>query len=65
MRDVPKVLLGALGGAAFALLLVGGFSGGRMGGGFFGVRLGLLIWVLLVALLFGIIVWIFNTAQRR
>jgi outer membrane lipoprotein SlyB len=73
ISDVLKVLLGALGGAALALLLVGGFAGGRMGGGmgrmmvggFFGVRLGLLFWVLLVALLVGIIVWIFNTAQRR
>jgi flagellar biosynthesis protein FliQ len=36
-----------------------------MGGGFFGVWLGLLFWVLLVALLVGIIVWIFNAAQRR
>jgi hypothetical protein len=73
MSDVLKVLLGTLGGAALTLLLVGGFSGGRMGGGmgrmmgggFFGMRLGLHFWVLLVALLVGIIGWIFNTAQRR
>ena len=33
MSDGLKILLGALGGAIFALLLVGGFSGSGMGNG--------------------------------
>jgi hypothetical protein len=73
--DVLKVLLGALGGAALALLLVGAFPGesmmgvmGRMmGSGLFWVLFALLFWVLLVASLAGIriIVWVFDAAQRR
>ena len=70
MSDGLKILLGALGGAIVALLLAGGFSGsgmgyGMMGGGLFGMLLAGLFWLLLLALLVAVVVWIFNQAQRR
>ena len=49
--DVLKVLLGALGGAVLALLLVGGFPGGDMTGGMGEMMGSGLFWVLF-ALLF-------------
>ena len=77
MSDGLKVLLGVLGGAALALLLVSGLSGsgigygmmggmGRMmGGGLLGALFSLLIWVLLAALVSALVVWIIGQAQRR
>jgi hypothetical protein len=87
MSDGLKILLGALGGAILALLLVGGFSGSgtgygmmggmgqmmggsmmggsMMGGGLFGMLFAGLFWLLLLALLVAVVVWIFNQLQRR
>jgi hypothetical protein len=74
MRDGVKILLGALGGAIVALLLLDSYSGGMMGqmmsgsmmgGGAFGMLFALLFWVLIVALIVALAVWIFNQAQRR
>jgi uncharacterized membrane protein len=62
-----KILLGALGGAVFALLLLRCLSGigmgyGMMGGGLFGVLSVVLLWVLVVV---GLVVWIVARVQRR
>jgi uncharacterized membrane protein len=62
-----KILLGALGGAVFALLLLRCLSGigmryGMMGGGLFGVLSVELLWVLVVV---GLVVWIVARVQRR
>lgn len=62
MSDGWKVLLGALGGAIVALLLVSALGrGGMMGGGHFA----LLFWVLVIALVVALVVWILGQAQRR
>ena len=67
MSEWLKILLGALGGAVFALLLLRGLSGigmgyGMMGGGLFGVLSVVLLWVLVVV---GLVVWIVARVQRR
>lgn len=76
MSDPIKILLGALGGAILALLLVGVFSGdgmsgmgqmmggAMMGGGMFGMLFMLLFWVLVIALLVALIVFIVRQSRR-
>jgi uncharacterized membrane protein len=72
MNDSLKVFLGALGGAVLALLLAAVFRGGgmvstgsMMGGGIFGALFMLLFWVLGIALLVALIVWIVGPSRRR
>jgi hypothetical protein len=78
MSDGLKILLGALGGAIFILLLIsvlggggmmGGMgsmmSGGMMGGSLFGILFALLFWVLVIASIVGLVVWIVNQTQQR
>jgi len=40
-------------------------SGGMMGGGLLGMLFAGLFWILVLALLVGVVVWIFNQTQRR
>lgn len=69
MSDSLKILLGALGGAIFILLLISVFggggmmggmgsmmSGGMMGGSLFGMLFALLFWVLVIALIVALVV---------
>jgi hypothetical protein len=70
MSEMLKVLLGALGGAILALLLVGSLSGGgmgysKMGGGLFSPLFVLLFWALIVTLVAVLVVWIVTQVQRR
>jgi hypothetical protein len=59
MGDNLKVLLAALGGVLFAA-----FSGGMMGGGAVGTLLSLIFWLLLIALLTVLNVWVVQQIQR-
>lgn len=73
MGDGIKVLVGALVGALFVLLLVGTFSGGgmmggtgqMMGGGVLRMLFGLVLWVGVLALIVALVVWIVRQIQRR
>lgn len=76
MSDSLKVLLGVLGGV-IVLLLLGVFYGGGMGGmdsmmsggmmgyGIFGMLFLLLFWVLRIALIAALVVWILGQSPRR
>ncbi len=79
MSDGIKVLLGALAGALLTLLLVGVFSGGgrgqmmgggmmgggMMAGGLIGMSLMMLFWVLGLALLAALVVWVVSQARSH
>jgi uncharacterized membrane protein len=78
MIDGLKILLGFLAGAIVVLLFVstlggrgmmGGMgqmmSGGMMGGGLFGMLSAFVFWVLVIALIVALVVWIVNQTQRR
>jgi uncharacterized membrane protein len=78
MSDGLKILLGFLVGAIVVLLFVstlggrgmmGGMgqmmSGGMMGGGLFGMLSAFVFWVLVIALIVALVVWIVNQTQRR
>ena len=76
MSDNFKILLGVLGGALLALLLVVVFLGAGMGGmgsmmgvgpigGAVGMLFAPLLWLLAVALVVGLVVWVIGQGQRR
>ena len=78
MSDGLKILLGFLVGAIVVLLFVstlggrgmmGGMgsmmSGSMMSGGLFGMLSAFVFWVLVIALIIVLVVWIFNQTQRR
>jgi hypothetical protein len=68
------LLVGGLAGSGMGYGIMGGMGrmmgggmmgGGMMGGGLLGALFSLLIWVLLAALVFALVVWIIGQAQRR
>ena len=67
---IPALLLaGGFSGSGIGYDMMGGMGqmmgGSMMGGGLFGLLFAGLFWLLLLALLVAVVVWIFNQAQRR
>src|SRR5215213_11822954 len=66
---VVLLLIGGFSGGGMGYGIMGGMGqmmgGSMMGGGLLGMLFAGLFWILVLALLVGVVVWIFNQSQRR